>query len=440
MSWRIDLMTSRYRHSAHLLLIAAVAVATAAACSKKKDEPAAQGSAAATAPAAAAPRTLVINADTSDPSPKEAFGKLIAGFEAANPDIKVKLNVFDHEGFKTAIRNFLSSEAPDVVTWYAGNRMNAFVQRNLFEDVSDLWKDHNLGAVMASTQANVTVDGKQYGMPYTYYPWGVYYRKDLFEQHGLAVPTNWAELIAVCKALKAKGIAPFAIGTKHLWPAAGWFDYLNLRVNGRDFHLGLMNGTIPYTDDRVKAVFAKWRELIDPGFYIENHATYSWQEAQAFLYNGKAAMYLMGNFLVPNLPPEVADKMSSFQFPLIDPAVGLYEDAPTDTLHIPAQAKNKADARKFLLFAADAANQTMINGILKQLPPNKDAKVADDPYLQRGFKMLQEAKGLTQFYDRDTEPEMAKLGMEGIQEFMLKPDRLGEILERLEKARQRIFK
>ncbi|HIC81191.1 MAG TPA: carbohydrate ABC transporter substrate-binding protein, partial [Kiloniellaceae bacterium] len=55
--------------------------------------------------------TLVINAGTSDPAPKQAFEELIERFEAENPDIEVKLNVFDHEGFKTSVRNFLSSQA-----------------------------------------------------------------------------------------------------------------------------------------------------------------------------------------------------------------------------------------------------------------------------------------------------------------------------------------
>ena len=64
----------------------------------------------------------------------------------------------------------------------------------------------------------------------------------------------------------------------------------------------------------------------------------------------------------------------------------------------------------------------------------------DDRFLEAGFKMLTEAEGLAQFYDRDTNPEMAKIGMQGFQEFMVKPDRLDRILTRLEKSRQRIFK
>ena len=67
---------------------------------------------------------LVINANTSDPAPKRVFEEAIAQFEKENPDVQVEFNVFDHEAFKTNIRNFLKAEAPDVVTWFAGNRMN----------------------------------------------------------------------------------------------------------------------------------------------------------------------------------------------------------------------------------------------------------------------------------------------------------------------------
>ena len=88
--------------------------------------------------AAAHAGELVINTDTSDPAPKKAFEELIAAFEAKHPDIKVKWNLFDHEGYKTSIRNFLTADAPDLAGWYAGNRMAPFVKAGLFEDVSDV--------------------------------------------------------------------------------------------------------------------------------------------------------------------------------------------------------------------------------------------------------------------------------------------------------------
>jgi len=44
--------------------------------------------------------------------------------------------------------------------------------------------------------------------------------------------------------------------------------------------------------------------------------------------------------------------MGFFPFPQIDPAIGMAEDAPMDTINIPAKAANKKDARKFLEFMA----------------------------------------------------------------------------------------
>ncbi|MGR5176339.1 ABC transporter substrate-binding protein [Vibrio parahaemolyticus] len=384
--------------------------------------------------------TLVINSDASDPAPKEAWAEIVSRFEKENPDIEVKYNLYDHESYKTTIRNWLVTSPPDVVFWYAGNRMKTFVDRGLFEDVSDLWQQNDMNQDFSAAAPAMTVNGKQYGVPYTYYQWGVYYRKDLFDKYGIAEPTTWDELKAAAATLKQNNVTPFTIGTKYLWTAAGWFDYLNLRTNGLDFHIELMDGKVPYTDQRVKNTFAKWAELVEPGYFLENHASYSWQEAQPFLYNGQAAMYLMGNFITPNFPAELDGKMGFFQFPAINEGVGMAEDAPMDTLHIPSKATNKDDARKFLAFVARAENQQLINEMLLQIPTNNKAKAKSDPFLDKGVAMLASASGTAQFYDRDTDPAMAKEGMKGFQEFMVHPDRLDKILEKLEKVRKRTFK
>ncbi|WP_421723667.1 ABC transporter substrate-binding protein [Bauldia sp.] len=382
---------------------------------------------------------LVINANTSDPAPKAAFTQVVEDFRAANPDIDVEFNITDHEAYKTAIRGWLTAQAPDVVFWFAGNRMAAFADRGLLEDVSDVWADNNMYENFASTRDSLTIDGKQFGVPYGYYQWGVYYRKDIFDEVGLSVPETFDDLLNACAVLNENGITPVTIGTKFLWTAAGWFDYVNLRTNGLKFHIDLMLGDVPYTDDRVRATFDNWRKLIDADCFLENHTSYSWQEAQPFLYNGEAAMYLIGNFITPNFPDEVKDDMDFFQFPIIDASVPIAEDAPTDTIHIPTRAENKDNARKFLAFVAQQDQQQKINEAMLRLPPHKGAKAKDDKYLNKGAAMLSAAAGTAQFYDRDTTPEMAKIGMEGFQEFMVRPDNIDEILERLEKARQRIF-
>jgi multiple sugar transport system substrate-binding protein len=385
---------------------------------------------------------LVINSDQSDPAPKKAMEAVIADFEKANPDVKVKWNNFDHEGYKAAINNFLKANPPDVAAWYAGNRMAPQVKAGLFEDVTDLWQQNGLEDTLKSAAPSMTIDGKKWGVPYTYYQWGIYYRTDIFQANGIAPPKTWADLVAASAKLKAAGVTPFAIGTKALWPTAGWFDYLNLRTNGYQFHMDLTAGKVPYTDPRVKAVFDKWGELVKPGYFVANHAALDWQDAIPLFVQGKAAMYLMGNFAVApmmagGLKPE---QIGYLPFPEITAGVPRAEDAPTDTFHIPSGAKNKADARKFLAFIASPEQQAKMNATLGQLPVNNKAPKPEDKFLSAGFETLSTAAGLAQFFDRDAPAEMAKAGMEGFQKFMVKPDQQDAILGDLEKVRARVYK
>ena len=385
---------------------------------------------------------LVINYDDLNPAPKEAFETIIEDFKAANPDINVITNIQDREAYKTAIRNFLTADAPDVASWYAGNRMRPFVDAGLFMDVSDVWEENNLSEPLAATKPSMTVDGKQYGVPYTNYQWGIYYREDIFNDLGLEVPETFDELLEVSATLKENGITPFTIGTKFLWTAAGVFDYLNLRTNGYEFHNQLTAGEVPYTDDRVRAVFDNWKKLVEPGYFIENHASMSWQDALAPFVNGDAAMYVMGNFAVAPMREAGLsdDQIGYFPFPTINPDVDRAEEAPTDTFHIPSNAKNVEDAKKFLAFIAQPDVQTKWNAALGQLPINSEASVDEsDEFLKAGFETVSTAAGIAQFYDRDAPAEMAKAGMEGFQEFMIKPDRLDDILNRLDKVQERVY-
>jgi multiple sugar transport system substrate-binding protein len=184
--------------------------------------------------------------------------------------------------------------------------------------------------------------------------------------------------------------------------------------------------------------------LIDMGAYVEDHQTMNWQDAMPAMINGEATAYLMGNFVVDQLRNGglTDDQLDFYQFPLIgDYPQG--EDAPTDTFHVASGAPNPDAARAFLKFVASADVQTAINGPegLGQLPVNANSAVADDEFIQQGFAMLSgnAQGGVAQFFDRDFPAEMASAGMEGLQEFMVFPDNLDDILDRLEFTRSRVY-
>ena len=387
---------------------------------------------------------LVINYDDLNPAPKEAFEAAVDAFKAANPDINVTVNNTDREAHKTAIRNFLTNDAPDITSWYPGNRMAPFVDAGLFTDISDLWSsDANLSTSFEAIKPTMSRDGKQWGVPYSYYQWGVYYRKDIFDKLGLSEPKTWAELMAASAKMKENGVTPFTIGTKFLWTAAGVFDYINLRTNGYDVHNDLTAGKIKYSDPRIKQTFMNWKELVDMGGFVSNHATMSWQDAIAPFANGDAAMYVMGNFSVAQYKAAglTDDQIDFFQFPEITAGLARAEEAPADAFFIPANAKNKEDAKKFLSFIAQPDIQGAWNKTLGQLPPNSKAPInADDKFIVEGFETVSTAAGLAQFYDRDAPAAMAKAGMEGFQKFMLDTSKLDEVLAELDRVQGEVYK
>ena len=101
--------------------------------------------------------------------------------------------------------------------------------------------------------------------------------------------------------MQEKGIIPFAFANDGRWPAMGTFDQLNFRLNGYQFHVDLMAGKESWTDDRVKAVFATWTELLP--FHQADPNGRKWEEAAAAWSPSEAGMMTIGNFIGEQFPP-----------------------------------------------------------------------------------------------------------------------------------------
>ncbi|GGP21523.1 ABC transporter substrate-binding protein [Silvimonas iriomotensis] len=386
--------------------------------------------------------TLAINVAFKGASQRAVWQSVFDDFKKAHPDIEMKVAFVDEEAYKVQLPGWLSSVAPDVVNWHDGERMAYYARRGLLEDLSGDWAKNGWNETYASTKEASSWNGKQYAMPTVYYSWGMFYRKDLFQKVGIsAEPKTWDQFIDACKKLKAAGIAPIAVGGRDAWTLAGWFDYLDLRLNGNAFHQKLMAGEVPYTDARVKKVYTTWKGLIDDKYFIDNALSYDLDAAQPFLFQGKAAMMLMGTFISAGFPANVKPNMGYFQFPIIDSKVPTAEDGPVESLHIPAKAKNKADAHTFLAFVGTPEISGRLAKGLGSLPANSKAEEPEDPISKIGFQILSQTRGgIAQFYDRDMTKEMADEGMKGMQQFLSDPSQIDSILAQLETTRKRIYK
>jgi len=386
--------------------------------------------------------TLSINIAFKGASQRAVWQSTLDEFKKANPDIEIKAAFIDEEAYKVQLPGWLATAAPDIVTWHNGERMAYYASRGLFEDLSADWAKNNWNGMYASGKEASSYKGKQYALPTVYYSWGLFYRKDVFQKAGItAEPKTWAAFMDANKKLKAAGVTPFTVGGRDAWTLAGWFDYLDLRINGNAFHQQLMKGDIAYTDPRVKKVYAAWKTLIDAKYFIDSPLSYDLDAAQPFLFQGKAAMMLMGTFIAKGFPPAQAAQIGYFQFPIVDPAVPTAEEGPIESLHIPTKAKNKVDAHRFLAFAGTPQISAKLAEGLGSLPANSQSPAPKEPVSKIGFDILSATQGgIAQFYDRDMDKEMADEGMKGMQKFVNDPAALDAILNQLEQTRKRIYK
>jgi multiple sugar transport system substrate-binding protein len=379
---------------------------------------------------------LSINFGAEDNSQREAFKTLVNDFRAANPDVDVHMTIEDLPTYRKALPASLDTDAaPDVFNWFAGDQMRMMAQRGQLDDLSDLWKANTWWNTFPS--AAITVGGRQYALPYQYYPWGLFTRRDVLERAGIhEPPRDLSAIMTACSKLRKAGFTPIALGAKDGWALAAWFDFIDMRANGYEYHQQLLDGKVSYNESNVRRAFAMWKQLIDAKCFDPAALSVDEHNAEAQLYAGRAGMLLMGTVASASFPEVVRPVLDYQRFPTIDSGQAAAEAAPTDIFQVAARARNKADARRFLKFASSSAANAKLAKSLGSFPTNKFAPVAGTVLDLSSYKVLTDAKtNLVQGYDRDVPADMATAGIKGFQEFFAKPDQMYAVMNRLDATR-----
>jgi multiple sugar transport system substrate-binding protein len=256
----------------------------------------------------------------------------------------------------------------------------------------------------------------------------VLYRKSLFEENGFTVPTTHEEFTALLQQAQDAGLVPLAFGDSDGWPAMGTFDILNMRLNGYDFHIGLMAGDESWTDERVTNVFEVWRDEILP-FSQQGALGRTWQDAAQSLLNKEAAMYFLGTFAAEQFPLEEQDDLDFFPWPAMgtdfDAELGI--DAPIDGFMLSKDPANPEAAKTFLTCMASGAAQI----VYLTANPAAGVAAANDadasgytPLQQKSAEIIANSGAIAQFLDRDTRPDFAgPNSMQAfLQDFLQDPD------------------
>jgi len=351
--------------------------------------------------------TVTFGSNGSDAKPKSAYAATMAAFTKQSGD-KVKINTVDHDTFQSTISTYLQGTPDDVFTWFAGYRMQFFASQGLAHPIDDVWDKIGANFSDATKALSKGTDGHYYFVPIYNYPWGVFYRKSLFQAKGYEVPTKWDDFLSLAAKMKTDGLVPFSwgYGQGDSWTPLGTFDYLNMRINGYQFHMDLMHGKQSWTDAKVTDVFTHFSQLLP--HVQQGAAGRKWQDAAQALVAKQTGMYTLGMFVAQQFtnPADLAD-LDFFAYPEINPTYGQESvEAPTDGFMISHKVKNVAGATKLMEFLGSAAGENAYLAIDNaNVAVNSQADTSAYNALQKkGVDFIKQAKTLSQFGDRDSDP------------------------------------
>jgi multiple sugar transport system substrate-binding protein len=386
--------------------------------------------------------TITLQSSVQDTGPKAALEKIVAAYGGAGAP--VTMNSVATEQFRAQLSTYLSSATPpDVLTWYAGSVANSYAAEGLLLDVSDLWTGDGAcaGFSDALRSLSTSADGQAIFVPTSYYWWSVFYKKSAFASWGIEPPTTWDGFIALCDDLKGRGIHPLTngIGTTP-WMASGWFDYLNLRINGADYHRALLAGERSFTDPEVVAVLEQYARLIP--YFHPNQTSWDSQQAVTPMVNNEAAMYLVGAFVTQHFPDDQQDDLDFFSVPTIDPSVPSAEEAPTDGYFAAARTDNPDGAKALLsYFASPEVQQRYITESgTSNLPTSPEVDTSQfAPIVQKGIELLNSTSEITQFFNRDSSDALQTTADAALTRFIADPTDIPAQLRDWQAAAEQVF-
>lgn len=317
------------------------------------------------------------------------FEEIVAEFEADNPEIDV---VFDQaadaeDGF-TRLRSLVSKGSPPEITAGLGSTdMAELSQQGVFADLTEREFMENIEPDALQLVNELGRRGaEQNSVPFSISTTGILYNVDVFETHGVEIPTTWNELIAAADALQTAGVIPVVGTFKDGWTLQFAFNALSGQLQPEDFFEKIAdgaadNGESPSFSADYQEVADKFVELFS---YVQSSAVNTdYNSGNAMIASGEAAMLVQGPWAVApirEVNPNV--NLGSFPFPgTNDPAANGLVASSDLSLALSAQAEGNKAATQFLeyLMSPDVVNR--YNAEAGYYSPLINAPVSEDPSL-----------------------------------------------------------
>lgn len=204
-----------------------------------------------------------------------------------------------NEEWKASVNaDFAVGNEPDVIHFFTDATADMIVKTGklvTLEEIRSVYPEYAKDTLDAALQSAANTDGVLRAVPTSGYWEGLFCNKDLFEQYGVELPTDWDSLVTAIKIFKANGIVPIACSLNTV--PHYWIEFLMLYSSGIEEFT-----QIPET---APEGWAKGLELLkvlrDMGAFPEDTDVVDDVNVCRLFLDKKAAMQLSGSWYVADI-------------------------------------------------------------------------------------------------------------------------------------------
>ena len=292
--------------------------------------------------------------------------------------IKVDYQIVPSDQYESLLMTKINAGECTDIFGGQSSQFSIVTQFDVEKNAVDLSGESWAGNVYPAAAAELSVGDKLYGQPIQDVSacWAVAYNISMFEELGLAIPTNYAEFCDVCDKIMAAGITPIYESVSDGWHHVCWTEAAVAATQAdAGYPEALNNNTATFAGNaELTTMFAQLKEMADKGYMGDNYMSNQHADAPAAIASGEYAMVLYNQGLgaeVNAVDPEFSvDNIGYFVNPLCDnQALNVNYCGPSRFIF--SGSKNIDAAKQYLEYmASDASLAYMTENVGKfnQLP------------------------------------------------------------------------
>jgi len=263
--------------------------------------------------------------------------KQAAAFDKANPGDTVNIEIQpSSNSYKGKILAALASNSPPALffTW-GGGPMLQYINANTIQPFADpgmtdagnpSWKS----SFLPSSLGAITFNNKLYGIPILgTQPVFFFYNKPLMAKYHLSFPATVPQLLSDVKVLASHNVTAIALGNSDEWEGLMYLEYFTDREGGPQVFLNAQdNKKGAWSNPAIIRALTDIQTLAKDNAFEKGYdsITYTNGFTDALVYNGVAAMQLMGDWDLGGLLSDNPNFVNSGQL-----GIGAFPTVPGGT-------------------------------------------------------------------------------------------------------------